>query len=208
MDAAERATEALGRVVARLDRGEARPGQVEMCRAVAESLELGRHLVVEAGTGVGKSLAYLVPAVLSGQRVVVATATKALQDQLITKDVPFLQKSLGAPFEAAVLKGRSNYLCLARLGEAAGDEAASLLSSQRSEVRDLGEWVADGASSGSTGERDELPVDVGEALWRSLTVAPTECPGAKHCPRGEECFAERAIALGLAARVVVVNLPR
>jgi ATP-dependent DNA helicase DinG len=111
---------ALARVVRALPGGgEARPGQVEMARAVNDSIGRGRHLVVRAGTGTGKTLGYLVPAVLSGKRVVVATATRALQDQLAAKDLPFLDRELGVPFEWAILKGRSNYVCVQRLAEIA-----------------------------------------------------------------------------------------
>ncbi|MGH9099784.1 MAG: DEAD/DEAH box helicase, partial [Acidimicrobiales bacterium] len=100
--------------------GEDRPGQVQMARAVTRALGSGRHLIVRAGTGTGKSLAYLVPAVVSGERVVVATATKALQDQLAHKDLPSISSALGRPVEFAVLKGRSNYLCLERAAEVEG----------------------------------------------------------------------------------------
>ena len=107
---------ALATVTAALRDGEDRPGQRAMADAVARAIDAGRHLVVGAGTGTGKSLAYLVPAVLSGRTVVVATATKALQDQLATKDLPLVAGALGAthPFRFAVLKGRSNYLCRQR----------------------------------------------------------------------------------------------
>ena len=99
--------------------GEHRPEQQEMCRAVAEALVTGTHLVVQAGTGTGKSLAYLVPAALSGKKVVVATATKALQDQLAQKDLPQVEAGLGlpVPLDYAVLKGRSNYICRQRVAE-------------------------------------------------------------------------------------------
>ncbi len=111
---------ALARVVRALPGGgEVRTGQVEMARAVADSISSGRHLVVRAGTGTGKTLGYLVPAILSGKRVVVATATRALQDQLAAKDLPFLDRELGRPFDWAILKGRSNYVCVQRLAEVA-----------------------------------------------------------------------------------------
>src|SRR5690606_10533332 len=111
---------ALSRVVRALPGGgEARDGQAQMAGEVAEALASGRHLVVRAGTGTGKTLGYLVPAVLSGQRVVVATATKALQDQLAGKDLPFLEQHLGVPFDWALLKGRANYVCVQRLAEIA-----------------------------------------------------------------------------------------
>src|SRR4029079_15384737 len=111
---------ALAQVTAGLAGHEDRPGQQRMAEAVADAIESGRHLVVQAGTGTGKTLAYLVPAILSGKRTVVATATKALQDQLATKDLPFLVDQLaaqGVDVDWAVLKGRSNYLCLQRLRE-------------------------------------------------------------------------------------------
>src|SRR6266571_8263393 len=111
-------TPALERVVGALPNGgEAREGQRAMAEAVGRAIHDRRHLVVQAGTGTGKSLAYLVPAILSGNRVVVATATKALQDQLATKDLPFLARHLGTPFDWAILKGRSNYICLQRVRE-------------------------------------------------------------------------------------------
>jgi ATP-dependent DNA helicase DinG len=115
--AGDEAVEALAKVTAQLARGEQRPEQQEMCRAVAEALVTGTHLAVQAGTGTGKSLAYLVPAVLSGKKVVVATATKALQDQLAEKDLPLVEAGVGVPFSFAVLKGRSNYICRQRVAE-------------------------------------------------------------------------------------------
>jgi ATP-dependent DNA helicase DinG len=115
--AGDEAVAALARVTANLVGGEQRPEQQEMCRAVAEALVTQTHLAVQAGTGTGKSLAYLVPAALSGKKVVVATATKALQDQLAEKDLPQVAAGLGVPVDFAVLKGRSNYICLQRVAE-------------------------------------------------------------------------------------------
>src|SRR6188508_3646868 len=117
----------LAAVVAELPGGgEARPGQVAMAEAVADAIVTERHLVVQAGTGTGKSLAYLLPALLSGHKVVVTTATTALQDQLAGKDLPFLARHLDHPFTWAVLKGRSNYLCRQRLEEASGTDQLGL----------------------------------------------------------------------------------
>ena len=109
----------LDKITAQMSGGEHRPEQQEMCRAVAEAMVTRTHLVVQAGTGTGKSLAYLVPAALSGKKVVVATATKALQDQLAEKDLPLVEAGLGlpAPLDFAVLKGRSNYVCRQRVAE-------------------------------------------------------------------------------------------
>ncbi len=115
--AGDEAVAALAQVTAHLVGGEQRPEQQEMCRAVAEALVTRTHLAVQAGTGTGKSLAYLVPAALSGRKVVVATATKALQDQLAEKDMPQVSAGLGVAVDFAVLKGRSNYVCLQRVAE-------------------------------------------------------------------------------------------
>ena len=117
-------TEALAKVTAALDNAEERVGQQQMAALVADAIASKRHLVVQAGTGTGKTLAYLVPAIEADARVVVATATKALQDQLATKDLPFLAEHIGRDFDWAVLKGRSNYVCLQRLREMSADDQA------------------------------------------------------------------------------------
>src|SRR4051812_28799745 len=198
---------ALAVVVAALPGGgEGRPGQVEMADAVAAAVAGGRHLVVRAGTGTGKSLAYLVPAILSGRRVVVATATKALQDQLAGKDLPFLARHLDVPFEFAVLKGRSNYLCLQKAAEFGQQEQGAmelddLESSLRSELVSLLAW----AKTSATGDRAELPVEPTPKAWSSVSVGAEECPGAARCPMGEQCFAESARRAADAADVVIVN---
>jgi ATP-dependent DNA helicase DinG len=119
--AGDDAVSALAKVTAEMSNGEQRPEQQEMCRAVGEAMITGTHLVVQAGTGTGKSLAYLVPAVLSGKKVVVATATKALQDQLAEKDLPQVERGVGLTFSYAVLKGRSNYICRERVDEVGSD---------------------------------------------------------------------------------------
>ena len=196
----------LAKVTAALPHGEARPGQADMAEAVARAVEGGRHLVVQAGTGTGKSLAYLVPTVLSGRTTVIATATKALQDQLATKDLPFLAAHLDAPFEWAVLKGRSNYLCLQRVREVrdpAGSqlELEDLLPSSQKEVERLAAWAATTA----TGDRAELDWNPSERAWASVSVSSEECPGASRCPLGEPCFAEAARRRAEAADVIVVN---
>jgi ATP-dependent DNA helicase DinG len=198
---------ALGKVVARLPGGgEARPGQVRMAEAVARALLERRHLVVQAGTGTGKSLAYLVPAILSGQRVVVATATKALQDQLANKDLPFLTEHLGWPFEAAVLKGRSNYLCKQRGREVAGGDGqleldADELTGLSQEVALMLAWAAESP----TGDRAELDFEPRPRAWAQLSVSAVECPGANKCPIGDDCFAEKARRRAAEADVIVVN---
>ncbi len=199
----------LDKVVAELPGGgEPRPGQREMAAAVAASIANHRPLAAQAGTGTGKSLAYLVPAILGGTRVVVATATKALQDQLATKDLPFLAKHLDQPFAHSVLKGRSNYLCRQRLVETerdgeqlelSGGEATSRLGKQ---VTDILEW----SEVTPTGDRAELAFEPDGRVWSALSVTSDECPGASRCPSGDECFAEDARAAAEASSVVVVNL--
>ena len=205
---------ALAAVTGALPAAEARPGQVQMTEAVAAAIGGERHLVVAAGTGTGKTMGYLVPAVLAGKKVVVATATKALQDQLAAKDLPFLAEHL-EPFLPgelawAVLKGRSNYLCLQRLRElqapaASGQgqlEIEDLSATTRVEVKRLSEWAA----TTQTGDLADLTWPVSDAASRAVTVSGDECPGANRCPIGQACFAEQARQRAMAADVVVVNL--
>ena len=204
-------TAALQRVVNALpEGGEARPGQVEMALAVASGIENRRHLIVQAGTGTGKSLGYLVPAILSGVKCVVATATKALQDQLAAKDLPFLQQHLGAPFEFAVVKGRSNYFCRQRGREVAGGgdqldldgiDADDLGTGLSAQVMRLLQW---GAES-ETGDRSELDFEPSPKAWAQVSVNAMECPGAARCPSGDACFAEFARERAELADVVVAN---
>lgn len=210
MDPAREAAEALGRVTGRLPGGgEARPGQQLMAEAVARAIDSSRHLVVSAGTGTGKSLAYLVPAILSGQRTVVATVTKALQDQLATNDLPFLRRHLGVPFSFALVKGRANYLCRQRAVEMAGNGAQGSFEELGEEgvgplghdVRRLLSW----AERSTTGDRSELPFEPRPRAWAALSVGPTDCPGRANCPSGEQCFAEAARERAAAADVIVVN---
>jgi len=187
--------------------GEDRPGQQAMAEAVARAVATGRHLLVQAGTGTGKSLAYLVPAALSGRPVVVATATKALQDQLAGKDLPFLAEQLGGTLTYAVLKGRSNYVCRQRLGEidAAGEQLSLDGLADRAPAEELGQLRAWAATT-LTGDRAELPVEPSPAAWAAVSVGARECPGAQRCPRGEVCFTEAARRAAGEADVVVVNL--
>jgi ATP-dependent DNA helicase DinG len=196
----------LADVTAGLPGHEERPGQQRMAEMVAEAIESERHLIVQAGTGTGKTLAYLVPAILSGKRVVVATATKALQDQLATKDLPFLEQHLGADLTWAVLKGRSNYVCLQRLREvdAAGDgqlELEQLAVTTRAEIKRLAAW----AGTSPTGDQAELEWTPSDNAWRSVSVGSDECPGAERCPMGQPCFAEQARRRAAVSDVIVVN---
>lgn len=206
MPSAERTVAALSRLAGASPGGERRAPQEEMTVAVAAAIDAKRHLLAQAGTGTGKSWAYLVPAILSNRRTVVATATKALQDQLAGKDLPFLAEHLGHPFEFAVLKGRSNYVCQQRIEEisGAGQMALDGLADRASpkELAQLSEWAATTA----TGDRAELPTEPSHTAWAAVSVSAQECPGARRCPKGETCFAENARRRAAAADVTVVNI--
>lgn len=204
----ESLTSALAHVIARLPGGgEVRQGQVDMAVAVEHAIDERRHLIVQAGTGTGKSLGYLVPAILSGSKVVVSTATKALQDQLAGKDLPFLQKTLPQPFEFSVLKGRSNYVCQQRVKEIAGGDGQMQLDDMEAsgslakEVVKLVDW----SRKTQTGDRSDLSFEPQHKAWSMVSVTGMECPGAAKCPSGPSCFAEMARLAAQEADVVVVN---
>lgn len=195
--------------------GTERSGQVAMARAVQRTIETGEHLAVQAGTGTGKSLAYLVPAarhaVAENATVVVSTATIALQRQLIDRDLPRLAAAiapaLGREPVFAILKGRRNYLCLQRLrGGPADDQGEGLfdpgaVSAVGRQVQRLHEW----AETTKTGDRDELVPGVGEQAWRQVSVSARECVGVQRCPFGTQCFAEHARDEAGRADIVVTN---
>lgn len=196
--------------------GSERDGQTAMAEAVGNAIESGEHLAVQAGTGTGKSLAYLVPAirhaVTAHTTVVVSTATIALQRQLVDRDLPrladALADSLGRRPTFAILKGRRNYLCLNRIHGNAPDEPdegalfdAFAASSLEREVRRVHDW----ASDTETGDRDELVPGVSERAWRQVSVTGNECLGAHRCPVGSDCFAEQARDEAGRADVVVTN---
>lgn len=200
----------LHRATSQLPEVEERPGQDEMAIAIAHAIDANRHLVVQAGTGTGKTLAYLVPAILSGRRTVVATYTKALQDQLAMHDLPTLAESLSdilpTPFSWAVLKGRQNYICLQRVNEIHSSEQDRLdLNNLAPEVGEeiikLREWSLE-TESGDAGELTWAP---SETAWRKVSVGSEECPGANRCPVGEQCFSERARRKATQADIIVVN---
>ncbi|CUR58558.1 putative ATP-dependent helicase DinG homolog [metagenome] len=200
--------EVLATAVAALG-GQERAGQIEMAEAVAGAMESGEHLLVQAGTGTGKSLAYLVPSLLHDKRVVIATATLALQHQLVERDIPALVSAL-PELEAsfAVLKGRSNYACLHRVREGVPDDQGTLVplpeGSMGADVLKLREWVQQQASVGGTGERDNAPRHT-DRLWRQVSVNHRECLGSVKCPYAQECFAERAKEKAAQSQVIVTN---
>ncbi|NUS94010.1 MAG: ATP-dependent DNA helicase [Nocardia sp.] len=196
--------------------GKERPGQLTMAAAVDNAIQQKEHLAVQAGTGTGKSLAYLVPslryAVRTGRTVVISTATIALQRQLVDRDLPRLAQALTKPLgrtpEFAILKGRNNYLCLNKINSAIPDEPAEAelfdaftISRLGREVKRLNEW----ASDTETGDRDELTPGVGDQAWRQVSVSSRECLGKSRCPFGQDCFAERARAESARADIVVTN---
>ncbi|WP_275266178.1 ATP-dependent DNA helicase [Nocardioides caldifontis] len=203
--------EVLAAAVASLG-GQERPGQVRMAEAVADAMGDGVHLLVQAGTGTGKSLGYLVPALLHDKRVVVATATLALQHQLVERDIPALLEAgkhvLREVPSYAVLKGRSNYACLHRVREGVPDDQGALVEvpegSMGSQVLELRSWAEEEAERGGAGDRDSAPRHT-DRIWRQVSVSARECLGAAKCPFGGECFAERARDRAAKAQVVVTN---
>jgi ATP-dependent DNA helicase DinG len=210
VDLAEQTLETLDEVTGALPGGgERREGQRQMATAVAEAIRDRGHVVVQAGTGTGKSLAYLVPTVLAGQTTIIATATRALQDQLAGKDLPFLDGLIPGGVDYAVLKGRSNYLCLQRLDEAEADDRLGLeLDDDKGRATldtELLTRLRAFAATTETGDRTELP-DIDDRTWRLVSVGRDECPGAGRCPVGDDCLAERARRKAADADVIVVNL--
>ncbi|MEZ0069216.1 ATP-dependent DNA helicase DinG [Streptacidiphilus sp. MAP12-20] len=196
--------------------GVERPGQIAMAEAVAGAVDNNEQLLVQAGTGTGKSLAYLVPALAHGDRVVVATATLALQRQLVERDLPRTVDALHPLLRRrplfAMLKGRSNYLCLHRVHEGApSDEEDGLFdpaealggpsSKLGKDIMRLRDW----ADETETGDRDDLSPGVSDKAWAQLSVSSRECLGSTKCPYGGECFAEAARERAKLADVVVTN---
>ena len=195
--------------------GQNRAGQRTMVAHVAQALELQRHLLVQAGTGTGKSLGYLVPALArvgeSDQPIVVATATLALQAQIVNRDIPRLLQALEprpeSQAQVALLKGRNNYLCLHKLeGGYPEDEPDALFDMPSStsrvgeEVMRLREW----ADRTETGDRDELKPGVSDRAWAQVSVSAAECLG-RRCPLVEECFSEMARSRAAEADIVITN---
>jgi len=180
---------------------EPRAEQAALASAVERALDTGRHLLAEAGTGTGKSLAYLLPALESGQRVVVATATKALQEQLLTKDVPVAAAALGREVDVAVLKGRQNYLCR-RAVQGFGLLGGALLRAEADAQAfdELRPWL----EATETGDRAELSLEPSVTLWAELAVGPDRCAG-RRCPFLSTCFAEAARDRAGEAELVIAN---
>lgn len=208
--------ELLSRAVAGLS-GTERAGQLQMAEAVARAFATGEHLAVQAGTGTGKSLAYLVPAIARAitddAPVVVSTATIALQRQLVDRDLPRLVDAVAGALPRtptfALLKGRRNYLCLNKINSGPTDEeppqeelfTQAAVSAMGRDIQRLTQW----ASETETGDRDELRPGVPERSWSQVSVSARECLGATRCPYGVDCFAEKARAKAAEADIVVTN---
>lgn len=198
-----------------------RQGQEDMARSVAQAIEDGVHLLVQAGTGTGKSLGYLIPAlhraVSANERVIISTATLALQRQLMTRDIPLvtaaIEKQLPRPADVTLLKGRQNYVCKHKLHGGLPEEPDSLFdlgvkqekdgeaSELGSEVLRVRKW----AEETDTGDRDDLVPGVSDRAWRQVSVTALECLGAAKCPMAAECFSEQAREDAQQADVVVTN---
>jgi ATP-dependent DNA helicase DinG len=179
---------------------EYRPAQLEMAEAVASALADHRHLIVEAGTGTGKTLAYLLPAILSGKRVVISTGTKALQEQLYFKDLPFLQSLFEQPIPASYMKGRGNYLCRQKVYEAETQQVLAGLQEVR-EYTLIREWE----KSTATGDRGELrDVPDNSSVWWKLDARSEYCAGQK-CQQFERCFITEMHRRAVESNIIIVN---
>jgi ATP-dependent DNA helicase DinG len=179
---------------------EYRPGQIEMAKAVMRAIDQNRHLCVEAGTGTGKTLAYLVPAIFSNKRVIISTATKNLQEQLYLKDIPFLERALGRKLSVCYMKGRSNYLCWNRLEEIEG--GAYLFSPHDPKYLKLIRKWAQQTTTGDRAELSELPEDI--LLWHHLDARREICTGQK-CRNFDSCFVTRIRQQALQSDIIIVN---
>ena len=195
--------------------GQNRAGQRTMAAHVAQALELQRHLLVQAGTGTGKSLGYLVPALArvgeSDQPIVVATATLALQAQIVNRDIPHLLEALEprpeSQAQVALLKGRNNYLCLHKLEGGYPEDEPDALFDMPSSTSRVGEEVVrlrEWADRTETGDRDELKPGVSDRAWAQVSVSAAECLG-RRCPLVEECFSEMARSRAAEADIVITN---
>lgn len=202
--------DALHQVTRSIKNSEERQGQDEMAVLIGRALRGDRHLIVQAGTGTGKTLGYLVPAVKSGRRVVVSTVTKALQDQLSQNDLPLLANALNEtldhPLTWTVLKGRNNYLCKQRIAELEDQKQSKLelgdvSPKTKTEIKKLIAW----SQETETGDEGELDWQPQRQAWSMVSVSSEECPGASRCPQGESCFSEKVRAQSQTSDIVVVN---
>ena len=196
----DRVFAADGPLAGAFDGFEPRPGQRTLATAVARTIDAGGTLVAEAGTGTGKTLAYLIPAVLSGRRVLISTGTRNLQDQIFYKDLPALAQATGLEIRAAYMKGRTNYLCWHRF-DRLQESAAGLTADERGWLERVAQWTAD-TETGDRAEIEDLPDHL--PLWMDLSASSEQCLG-RDCPRVADCFVARMRDRAAAAQVVVVN---
>jgi ATP-dependent DNA helicase DinG len=198
--ALDAAVEAIG--------GAPREGQIEMAEAVANALTDRHHLMVQAGTGTGKSLAYIVPALVHGRKVLVATATLALQRQLVERDlpavVPALEKVLGREITYGIYKGVGNYICLQKMNSEEPDPDGEVLLEVSSLGKDAQRLHAWAKSPGATGDRDDAP-EVDRRVWAANSLSGRECVGADVCAYGHQCFAALAKGRAQSADIVITN---
>ena len=188
--------------------GSPREGQIEMAEAVANALTDRHHLMVQAGTGTGKSLAYLIPGIVHGRKVLVATATLTLQRQLVDRDlpavVPALEKLLGREVTYAIYKGVGNYVCLQKMNSDDVDPDGELVMEVSSLEKDAKRLIAWAKTPGVSGDRDDAP-EVDRRVWAANSVSGRECVGADVCAFGSQCFAAKAKGKAQTADVVVTN---
>jgi ATP-dependent DNA helicase DinG len=189
-----------GPVASAFDGFEPRPGQRQLAAEVAQIFEAGGTLVAEAGTGTGKTLAYLVPAVLADRRVLISTGTRTLQDQVFYKDLPALARALGIEVRAAYMKGRTNFLCLHRF-ERMREAASGLPADDRRWLDRIAEWAGETAT-GDRSEIEDLPDDL--PFWAEVTATSEQCLG-RECPHYAECFVTRMRDRAADANIVIVN---
>ena len=217
-----KAADLLGAAVGAVPGGAARPGQQEMANAIERAVREKEHLLVQAGTGTGKSLAYLTPSLLVDGPVVVSTATLALQNQLVEHDLPRLADAVEPLLRRrpkfAVLKGRHHYLCVAKMEHADEEEPTDTLFDTAPAQRAGTQWLGEAGRLGKqiqrlqawaektkTGDRDELDPGVDDTAWRQVSMPARDCPGAARCPYGQECFAEASRTRAREADIVVTN---
>lgn len=227
------ATEILDEIVAKLG-GETRSGQRKMVELVSKAIDDGVPTAIQAGTGTGKSLGYLIPVIASGKKSVIVVSSIVLQDQLANKDLPFLEEHHPDPFDYVILKGRSNFGCHAKASETrvalrayrqqeengtqeylfeeeieeneiiAASKNTRLEKLEEHEIEQL-EELLEWMKKSETGDKAELPYEPEKNVWSKIAVGANECPGAKKCDFGEECFSERAKLESQDAQIIVVN---
>src|SRR5271168_1970582 len=179
---------------------EFRPGQLEMAEAVESALAEKKHLLVDAGTGTGKTLAYLAPAILSGKRVVISTGTKNLQEQLFYKDIPFLQKHFDKPIQVCYMKGRNNFACRQKIYDA---EKQPILNGLE-EIADF-QIIREWEKTTETGDRSEIKtLPESSSAWQKVDARSDRCTGQK-CPQFERCFITRMHQKALESDIIIVN---